>query len=226
MRRRPDTRTAATRETILSTAERLFAEHGVAAVSHRQISQEAGLGNNTAVGYHFGSRTELVRAVIRRHTEPMERIREEMVDAVAGSDLVRDWVACMVQPNGQHLADLGSPTWFGRFAAQVATDPVHREILARDALESPAMLATLDGLNRCLPELPYAVRLERADMSSHLILHVLAERERALAGGLPTPRSTWLEATDGLTDAITAIWLAPVTSAASRADRSDKENRR
>ncbi|MEV0038015.1 TetR family transcriptional regulator, partial [Streptomyces sp. NPDC050804] len=44
----------ATRELILVTAERLFAEHGVFAVSNRQVSEAAGQGNNAAVGYHFG----------------------------------------------------------------------------------------------------------------------------------------------------------------------------
>ena len=45
-----------TRELLLNTAERLFAEHGVAAVSNRQICEAAGQGNNYAIGYHFGSR--------------------------------------------------------------------------------------------------------------------------------------------------------------------------
>ncbi|MEE2045897.1 helix-turn-helix domain-containing protein, partial [Nocardiopsis tropica] len=61
-------RVAATRETILSAAERLFAEHGMAGVSNRQIGQEAGQGNNTAVTYHFGSKEGLVRAIVRRRT--------------------------------------------------------------------------------------------------------------------------------------------------------------
>jgi hypothetical protein len=45
-----------------------------------------------------------------------------------------------------------------------------------------------------------------------LMVHMTAERERALAGGTPTPRASWPDAAAGLTDAITALWLAPVTS--------------
>ncbi|HEX2214632.1 MAG TPA: TetR family transcriptional regulator, partial [Mycobacterium sp.] len=44
-------RASVTREAILTAAERLFAEHGVYAVSNRQVSEAAGQGNNAAVGY-------------------------------------------------------------------------------------------------------------------------------------------------------------------------------
>ena len=39
-------RASSTREAILTAAERLFAEHGVYAVSNRQVSEAAGQGNN------------------------------------------------------------------------------------------------------------------------------------------------------------------------------------
>jgi len=42
-------RASLTREAILIAAERLFAEHGVFAVSNRQVSEAAGQGNNAAV---------------------------------------------------------------------------------------------------------------------------------------------------------------------------------
>ena len=39
-------RASTTQEAILTAAERLFAEHGVFAVSNRQVSEAAGQGNN------------------------------------------------------------------------------------------------------------------------------------------------------------------------------------
>jgi AcrR family transcriptional regulator len=47
-------------------------------VSNRQISEAAGQGNNTAVGYHFGTKTDLIRAILRRHREPVEARRKEL----------------------------------------------------------------------------------------------------------------------------------------------------
>jgi hypothetical protein len=134
-----------------------------------------------------------------------------MLADIAGSDEVRDWVACLVRPVTEHLTALGNPTWFARFGAQVMTDPGLRDIMIDGALTSPTLVQILDGLNRCLPDLPVEVRAERWMMSSQLMVHVCAERERALAEGRPTPRSTWHGAATGLIDAIVALWAAPVT---------------
>jgi AcrR family transcriptional regulator len=207
-------RVSATRETILTTAERLFAEHGLFAVSNRQVSEAAGQGNNAAVGYHFGTKADLVRAIVRRHAEPIERLRARMLAELGDSPCVRDWVACLVRPITGHLAALGSPTWYARFGAQVMTDPGFRGIMTEESLSSPTLQQIIDGLDGCLPRLPVDVRLERGDMARQLMVHMVAERERALADGTPTPRASWADAAAGLIDAITAIWLAPVTPAA------------
>jgi AcrR family transcriptional regulator len=205
-------RAVETRELILATAERLFAEHGVAAVSNRQVSEAAGQGNNTAVGYHFGTKADLVRAIADKHASAIERLRERMLAADAGDDL-RHWVACLVRPIPEHLATLGSPTWYARFAVQVMTDPVLNDIVTGDALTEPTLLRTLDGLNRCLPTLPPAVRIERGQMARILLVHTCAEYERALADGTPTARATWQETATGLTDVIVAMLQAPATPA-------------
>ena len=47
---------------------------------------------------------------------------------------MRDWVACLVRPLTDHLADLGNPTWYARFAAQAMTDPAYHSIVVKDAL--------------------------------------------------------------------------------------------
>lgn len=206
-------RVHATREAILAAAERLFAEHGVVAVSNRQISEAAGQGNTAAVGYHFGTKTDLIRAIVRKHTEKIERIRTRMVAEAADSTNVRDWVACLVWPTTEHLAALDGHSWFARFGAQVMTDPELRDIMIQESLGSPSLHQALDGLNRCLPELPAEVRAERDEMIRQLMVHMTAERERALAEGTPTPRSSWHDAATGLIDAITGLLLAQVTPA-------------
>ncbi|GAB3577633.1 TetR/AcrR family transcriptional regulator [Amycolatopsis endophytica] len=204
-------RVTATREVILSTAERLFAEHGVYAVSNRQISEAAGQGNTAAVGYHFGTKADLVRAIIRKHTVEIDRIRDRIIAEMGDSDDPRDWVACMVRPTTEHLATLGNPTWFARFGAQIMTDPALRGVMAEESMSSPSLVRTVEGLKRCLPQLPPEVRAERNDMTRQLMVHMNAERERLLADGLPTARTTWQDAAAGLVDAIVGLWRAPVT---------------
>ena len=209
-------RVEGTREVILATAERLFAEHGVYAVSNRQVSEAAGQGNNTAVGYHFGTKADLVRAITRRHTERIELRRDRLVSAVPADAGVRDWVTCLVLPSIEHFAALEQPTWFARFSAQVMTDPALRPIMVEEALGAPSLHQILHGLDACLPQLPSDVRAERHDMARQLLVHMLAERERALAEGTPTPRASWEEAGTGLIDAIVGILMAPVTTVRTR----------
>ena len=202
-------RAGATRELILTTAERLFAEHGVFGVSNRQISEAAGQGNNTAVGYHFGTKTDLVRAIVRKHAEQVEQARLQLLAELGDSPEVRDWVSCIVRPATEHLAELGTPTWFARFGAQLMTDPGLREVIVEESLTSPPLLQILDGLNASLPALPVEVRLLRGDMARLLMVHMLAEQERSLADG--TAHSSWRDMATGLIDALVGLWLAPVS---------------
>jgi AcrR family transcriptional regulator len=204
-------RASTTQEAILAAAERLFAEHGVFAVSNRQVSEAAGQGNNAAVGYHFGTKTDLVRAIEQKHRVPIERLREQMVAELGEAPDMRDWVACLVRPLTDHLAALGNPTWYARFAAQAMTDPAYHNIVVKDALSSPSLVQVIDGINRCLPDLPIDVRVERNLMARNLLMHTCADRERALASGASVPRSSWQAAGSGLIDAIVGLWLAPVT---------------
>lgn len=217
------------REAILLAAERLFAEHGLDNVSHRQISAAAGQGNTAAVNYHFGTTEDLVQAIVHRHAMELEHLRVRMVAGIAGSTELRDWIGCLVRPVARHLEALGSPTWYARLGAQVATDPRYLGTLAEMTAASPSLQLVLRGLERCLPTLPAPVRAERKEMSRLLIVHVLAERETALALGLPTPRLTWNDCASGVVDALVGLWLAPVstdgtdsraTSVVSPADRS------
>jgi AcrR family transcriptional regulator len=201
-----------TRGLILAAAERLFAEHGVVAVSNRQVSEAAGQGNNAAVGYHFGSKADLVRAIARRHLARIEDRRQRMVTEIADNADVRDWVACWVRPVTEHLAEVGSPTWFARFGAQVMTDPALRPVIEEETRFSPSLMRITSGLDDCLPDLPPAVRSERYDATRLLLVHMIAERELALAGNTPTPRATWHSAATGIIDALVGLWLAPVTN--------------
>lgn len=203
-------RANSTREAILTAAEQLFAEHGVFAVSNRQVSEAAGQGNNAAVGYHFGTKTDLVREIERRHRAPVERLREDMVAGAVDSADLRGWVSCLVRPLTEHLAALGNPTWYARFAAQVMADPAYHDIVVKDALSSSSLVQVIEGINGCLPELPVRVHQARNVMARNLLMHTCADHERALASGSSASIS-WVEAGSGLIDAIVGLWLAPVT---------------
>jgi AcrR family transcriptional regulator len=211
-------RASSTQEAILVAAERLYAEHGMFAVSNRQVSEAAGQGNNAAVGYHFGTKADLVRAIEHKHHGPVEQLREQMVAELLKSGPrkdhaaeLRDWVACLVRPLTDHLAELGNPSWYARFAAQAMTDPAYYHIVVKGALSSPSLVQVVEGINRCLPDLPAEVHFDRNIMARNLLMHTCADRERALAAGASLSQRSWQAAASGLIDAIVGLWLAPVT---------------
>jgi AcrR family transcriptional regulator len=59
-----------TRERLLDAAEHLFAQHGFEGTSIRAVTTEAG-ANLAAVGYHFGSKVALFKAVAERVMGPV-----------------------------------------------------------------------------------------------------------------------------------------------------------
>ncbi|WP_425576130.1 TetR/AcrR family transcriptional regulator [Streptomyces axinellae] len=201
-----------TREVIMAAAERLFAEHGLAAVSNRQIGEAAGQGNVTAVSYHFGSKAGLVRAMTNKHGERVERIRERYLKEAAGSRDIRDWVGCLVRPVSEYQASLGIPSWHARFTAQVMADPVQRAMVTDQSLVRAHLREILDGLGRCVEGLPQQVRAERGAMARHLMTHTFAEHEHALAAGTKLLHPSWEHAADALTDALAGLLTAPVTA--------------
>lgn len=66
------------RDRLLDTAERLFAQKGVAETSVRAITAEAGM-NVAAVNYYFSSKEQLFEAVMDRRVPPMLEAREALL---------------------------------------------------------------------------------------------------------------------------------------------------
>ena len=76
-----------TKEKILDTAERLIGEQGYSATSLRHIIAQAGV-NLAAVHYHFGSKEDLLDAVVARKATPVNDARIawlERVETEAGN---------------------------------------------------------------------------------------------------------------------------------------------
>ncbi|CAM2798485.1 MULTISPECIES: TetR/AcrR family transcriptional regulator [Moritella] len=70
-----------TKTRILDAAESLFAEHGFSDTSLRLITTRASV-NLASVNYHFGSKKELIQAVIARHLELFMPLLNEKLTAL------------------------------------------------------------------------------------------------------------------------------------------------
>jgi AcrR family transcriptional regulator len=117
-----------TRETVLATAERLFAERGLDAVSIRDIIAAAG-ANLGAINYHFGTKDRLIEAVFERRLIPstQERLRAlETVERAAGDrpPQLEAVLEAIFRPVVEEAMDpkRGGAT-FGKLMARCLVDP-------------------------------------------------------------------------------------------------------
>jgi AcrR family transcriptional regulator len=124
------TQTDATEDRILEAAERLFAEHGVAGTSVRAITEQAQV-NVAAVNYHFGSKENLVRAVIARRLSGLEAARSTALDELEAraaregrAPTVKELIESLVSPVFA-TALSGDSGWshFIRFLSRLAWEP-------------------------------------------------------------------------------------------------------
>ena len=70
-----------TKERLLDAGEKLFAAHGFAGASARDITAEAGTSLQ-AINYHFGSKEGLFRAVVRQIIEPINEAQLLRLDSL------------------------------------------------------------------------------------------------------------------------------------------------
>jgi len=73
-----------TRTRIMRAAEKIFAEKGFRAMTLRDVTKEARV-NLAAVNYHFGSKANLMLAVIQQRFEPINAKRIERLEALIAS---------------------------------------------------------------------------------------------------------------------------------------------
>jgi AcrR family transcriptional regulator len=74
-----DSSSGETRQRILRTAEQLFAERGIAAVSIRDITRAANV-NLGAINYHFGTKRSLAAEVFKNCFEPVKVRQMTLLD--------------------------------------------------------------------------------------------------------------------------------------------------
>jgi AcrR family transcriptional regulator len=84
------TRGAVTTERLILVAEQLYADHGLDAVSLRQIAEAAGQKNHAVVQYHFGTKEELLKAIVRYRTEDAQDQRRAALDELEANGRQHD----------------------------------------------------------------------------------------------------------------------------------------
>ncbi len=86
-----------TKERILGAAEGLFAQHGFAGASLRQVTAAAKV-NLAAVNYHFGSKDRLIEEVLRRRLDTLNAKRMEALEALDCSAALEAVLDAFIRP--------------------------------------------------------------------------------------------------------------------------------
>ncbi len=182
-----------TRQRLIETAERLFAERGLDAVSMRLINREAGQLNNSSIHYYFGSRESVIEAVVERRMSVINLRRLALLGnlrAEGNEDSLRGIVASYVRPLAAQSEGGGNGGGGGnyvRFLAQAyASGEIDIARLARgrwdESLQQVAEMAR--GL---LPGLPEPIFRERMGIVFRAVVYALADRERDSLGQRARP---------------------------------------
>src|SRR4051812_25736558 len=111
-----------TRERLLDTAERLFAEYGYQATTMRTVTTEAA-ANIAAVNYHFGSKQALLEAVVHRALGPVVEERRRRLDALGEDPGVEAIVDAIISPMIERVGAEPEPSRVIRLLGRLFVDP-------------------------------------------------------------------------------------------------------
>jgi len=181
---------AVTRDRILDTAERLFAEQGMERTSIRQITAaaEANLG---AINYHFGTKQKLIEAVFTRRLEPVNRRRMTLLDEAelrAGhqSPALEILLEAMIRPAVEGSFAAGERNIsFMRLMARCHSEPNPAIERLMRAQFQPVMARFAAAFGRALPALSREEMSWRMIFMSGAMLHslLISSKEDVLPGG-------------------------------------------
>jgi AcrR family transcriptional regulator len=170
-----------TKQIILTTAESLFAERGIDAVSTRQISLAAGQRNNYALQYHFGDRDTLIAAILAARAVPINSRRLELLKEIEDQQLTQhlpSLVHVLVSPMVEH-AILDSQSYYLRFLAQ-AYAYRHGDALFFDFAPElrEGFTKTVRYMRKILQALPRPLREARLSLLGGQIIQAAAQWEK------------------------------------------------
>jgi AcrR family transcriptional regulator len=205
--------TEGTAARILDAAERLFARHGIEGASVRAITQAAG-ANIAAVHYHFGSKLDLVRALLEHRIREMDERRRPLLDAalarehITVDDIADVWVRPLAS---MALDDAGANGAYVSFLAVLQASAPESRSLAVEAFR-PQQQRFGALLERALPDLAEPVRWFRFSTATDATIHALAQIDRAAGPWRAHGGVTHEQLVDELVTAMAGMLSGPPSS--------------
>ena len=193
-----------TRLRLVEAAEHLFARRGLHQATTREILGAAGQRNVSALTYHFGTREQLLWAILERHNNGLEAGRRAWLSEPVEAMPTRELVAALVVPYTACL-DTGSGRDYLRIVAQLTeVFPMWRS----GPVTAPVLNAVLEVVESRAAG-PAPSKRQRVVGMMMLMTTACAERARALEDGDRVESGPDAFVT-GLVDMIVALLEAPV----------------
>jgi AcrR family transcriptional regulator len=195
----------------MRTAERLFARHGIDAVSLNEIVHAAKT-NAAAIHYHFGNRQGLIEAMVQKRQAAWGTVGHRMIAELEAKPEVtaHEVVAVMVEP----IAALRAQPWghdYIRFISELASHRRYAVILHHSADEHT--IAYVKQLERITPGMPDDIRLARYAYLRRFVYDAVAAGDERVAMWLDSMGQSPAGWTTGdFIDMLTGAMTAPVSS--------------
>ena len=170
-----------TKTKLLDSAELLFFENGIDATSTRNIADHAGT-NNAAPNFHFGSKSNLIKAVFERRMRPLNERRAQVAAGYAekGKLLeIESLIDVFAQPLFELLKsnDPGAKAFLG-LLAQSTVMPIKEVEAVLSGEMDQYNQRYLDWFSQVLPELSKDELRLRIDYMIGAFAHAISDASR------------------------------------------------
>ena len=196
----------------MRAAEKLIAEKGLGQVSIREILDEAGQNNTSALQYHFGNLQGLIAAILEERAEETRMKRAELMEALlSGKDEpdLRALCELMLRPAFELArAHTGYRRYIKAFSHQltlIEDSAAEKAFSGGGGGESGVELGRL--LRQALPHLDRKTFRQRMDFSVRLCASAMSAQARAKNAFRGRQSDDFVE---NLVDAVVGLLTGPV----------------
>lgn len=179
----------------------------------RDITTASG-ANSAAIHYHFGSKDELLRAILEHRAAELAKRRDAYLSRIerARRPTVRHVVQALVLPTAELVHDdAHGGRYYVGFLAALLERPDTAAVI--DDVFGEQVSRYLTALERVLPQVPAEVRLVRFAFAKDFINRALAHPDRGMRMWITAHEpATADEITEHVIDFLIGAFRAPVSS--------------
>jgi AcrR family transcriptional regulator len=181
-----------TRLALMRAAEQLFAQQGVDRVSLREIAIAAGQRNVSAATYHFGSKRELIEAILERHSLPIQATWRPLLDHGDGEKpTLPILLHAVVKPMVDKIDDADGGRSYLELCAELVASRSFPMMGMRIA-KTPEAVEIAGRIAERGPDVPPMIRVIRSTRLAGLIYGSIGDYLRLINNGVEIPRSLFV----------------------------------